>query len=148
MEHVSLMDMLPEREGIVPRGSSGGTLERKCIGLFAGKCARCGKHFEYYGEQHRYRIKNRGERREFIFCSYGCMRARERELEREKQAQEAKRAKRAAERIAQIEAMMHDPAWKALTRSRRISLTNTLEKCREFMRDYAEKYGEENGKHE
>ncbi len=143
MEHVSLMDMLPEREGIVPSGSSGGTLERKCIGLFAGKCARCGKHFEYYGEQHRYRIKNRGERRELIFCSYGCMRACERELEREKQAQEAKRAKRAAARIAQIEAMMRDPIWKTLTPGKRSTLINTLGNCREFLQDYAEKYGEE-----
>ncbi|MDD7175828.1 MAG: hypothetical protein PUH70_12285 [Clostridiales bacterium] len=143
MEHVSLMDMLPEREGIVPSGSSGGTLERKCIGLFAGKCARCGKHFEYYGEQHRYRIKNRGERRELIFCSYGCMRARERELEREKQVQEQKRAKRAAERIAQIEAMMRDPIWKTLTPGKRSTLINTLGNCREFLQDYAEKYGEE-----
>lgn len=143
MEHVSLMDMLPEREGIVPSGSSGGTLERKCIGLFAGKCARCGKHFEYYGEQHRYRIKNRGERRELIFCSYGCMRARERELEREKQVQEQKRAKRAAARIAQIEAMMRDPIWKTLTPGKRSTLINTLGNCREFLQDYAEKYGEE-----
>lgn len=143
MEHVSLMDMLPEREGIVPRGSSGGTLERKCIGLFAGKCARCGKYFEYYGEQHRYRIKNRGERRELIFCSYGCMRARERELEREKQVQEQKRAKRAAERLAQIETMMRDPIWKTLTPGKRSTLINTLGNCRGILQDYAEKYGEE-----
>lgn len=143
MEHVGLMDMLPEREGVVPRGSSGSALKRKCIGLYSGKCAQCGEIFEYYGELHRYRIKNRGERRDLIFCSYGCMRAREREFERKKQAQEAKRAKRAAARIAQIEAMMRDPIWKTLTPGKRSTLINTLGNCRGFLQDYAEKYGEE-----
>lgn len=142
MEHVSLMDMLPEQEGIVPDGSSGAALEHKCIGLYETECACCGKRFAYYGKMHRYRAERR-RNREAIFCSYGCMRAWEQELERDKQAQEAKEAERAAQRLAQIEAMMRDPAWKALTPSKRASLINTIERCRGILQDYAIKHGEE-----
>ena len=95
MEHASVMDMLPEEELVVcgQRGQAEAGDSGVGVGLYVAHCAACGRRFEYHGSMYRYRldVKNRDR----LFCSYGCMRRMERQLEAEREETHRKRQERA-----------------------------------------------------
>ena len=77
MEHISIMDMLPEEELIVSghHGKRSSTMISDQLGVGETACAYCGTRFAYYRGTHRWRIKIGNRQR--LFCSYGCMRRME-----------------------------------------------------------------------
>lgn len=129
MNHLSLMDMLPDEESMVPeQGKRASTQER--MGLAEGRCAQCRTKFEYFPAYHKYRIDQ--GRKALVFCSYGCMRTKEREIMARKNA---RRRERALQNIARCEEKMREPGWEKLARSKQESVRQMLERAKEALED-------------
>lgn len=131
MKHISLMDMLPDDEAMLPVQKER-ALTRECMGLVKSRCAQCEQVFEYFARYHQYKIQPAGGGKRMVFCSYGCMRAKKREIAAR---ESARREARARKSVARCEAKMRDPGWKKLTRREQESVRQTLERAKAVLED-------------